>query len=383
MSKVVTPDECTDFQAHQWKKDMCVNCSRSRAQHTKTVNPAARKPKPRPTATAPTTSPPKIDTSKPVSKLGNAHDMKLKFLADKSPPNKSNKSPPKNKTETSKVDNRTNTRQPVPRTTTGQTPTYANAQVVKQTSNGETKKAKIETTLTKSPAIHNTGRSVSIDSSSTGTKQVKTDLSRSQSAKEDVTIRDSTKRNRKHRMSRPAGPPPQAPKSPDPANSKTASTDSIHLDQIPSELLEDIQKQLAEGDEGAHYYHKYDITASMRRKAKGSQQSAMVDIETRLATASPLERAALIAKIKSTLGEAACQDVLPNDVTPDQIAMPYNIVDVSAMLPKDDRPPRLPSSPAPSKEDSLNRASLQRKANKTTAKVLWERMECILLIAVV
>jgi hypothetical protein len=375
MSKAVSPSECSEFQAHQWKKDVCVNCARGRLLHTQ--NPVARKPKPRtvtsttaPATTATVKSAPSktspTEPTKPPSKLGNAHEMKLAFLADTSP----------TKSPTTKFENSTNVRQPAPRSNVTAQPTYANtqtttyenAQVVSTITNGE--KKKIETMVSKSPAIHNTGRSVSVDATpvrdkpGTGTG---TDLARSQSTKEDVSVRgDSAKRNRKNRMSRPAGPPPQAPKSPDTASS---STDSIHLDQIPAQLLEDIQKQLAEGDKGSgggHYYHKYDVSASMRRRAK--QQPAIVDIETRLAAASPLERAALVAKIKATLGESAVQDILPNDILPDQIAMPYNIVDVSAQLPKDDRPPRLPSSPAPSKEDSLNRASLNKKKN--AAKVM-------------
>ena len=196
MSKVTTADECVDFTAHQWKKDVCRNCMRSRAAHM--PNPTIRKPKPR-TSLASSNTPVSAMRAdfvrKPTSKAQTTQEMKLAFLSDQSP----TKEPAVAKTANSAA-----TKQPAPRSATS-----ANPKLSKQTCNEEKKKTvtapKIDTTLSKSKVSEKTVRSTSIDSSSPAkTPAARTmDLSRSQSAKETtVTVRDSAKRpNRKHRMS--------------------------------------------------------------------------------------------------------------------------------------------------------------------------------------
>lgn len=281
----MSADKCTEFQAHQWKKDICVNCMRSRSAHTH--------PRPKP---------------RTKDLLGHSHQAKLDFLDDSTP---SEQAPPCGDSPA---------HQPASRST----------KLSKQTSNEQTKKSVVDTT-----DIENTSIEVSTEKEAF--------VTRSLSARED--IRGS---KRKHRMSRPAGPPPEAPPEGPPTSPISAS---------PPTTIGRAAERATEPNKSSHYYHKYDVSASLQRR--GQQQPAFVDIESRLATASATERTELIGRIKTSMGDVFVEAV---DITADQIAMPYNIVDVSAKVPTDSGPPQLPKTPAPTKEDSLKRVT-QRKVS--------------------
>ena len=149
---------------------------------------------------------------------------------------------------------------------------------------------------------------------------------------------------------RPLSPPPQVPNQPPPPLPPMQtnvtepglfpSEDSAGT-QTAEETVEEIMRQAAasmisKNPEDKHYYHKYDLTQ------KGQTGTP----------ASTLERTQrkniLIEKFKLT------HDTVPtykeDGVTSQPIAMPYTIVDVSTCPPRDQAPPRLPSTPAPERE---------------------------------
>ncbi len=100
----------------------------------------------------------------------------------------------------------------------------------------------------------------------------------------------------------------------------------------------------------AHYYHKYDITASMSRKR-----------QERLLKLDEIQQEALVGG-KGTSSKPASNHVV--EITPDQIAIPYNVVDVTKQREKvEEKPPTLPNSLPPGNKSQASKTSSTDKHN--------------------
>ena len=149
---------------------------------------------------------------------------------------------------------------------------------------------------------------------------------------------------------RPVAPPPQVPDpgkmAPNDLNQNGTGQNALDGSSSNAELLQTSETAYnilppsrevspapqAPPSEG-HYYHKYDVT--------GKHKAGNATMDSRM------QKQAIIQRYKATVQSEPC-----DDLTSEQIAMPYTVVDVSKNPPSDDKPPRIPHTPAPEREIS-------------------------------
>ena len=353
------PDPCVQFQEHAWKKDVCVNCLRSRANHAgdnvKVPAPSKRHSRSNADVTKPAikTTKPEIKAIKPnVTKAGTKTN------------GKETKDVNVEKGELERKDSVTDdaVKNSLAKLMTKQSPTPKHERLQRNGSmagssvymRGFPDLAKLKSnpgSPIKTPlGGGTTPRSPSMDSSTSTTSTVSTTSNLSTAggdrrpsmdtfksgdagATDKVTSKIEKSREKraeklkggtKGKGSRPHVPPPCAPPPCPPDGGPEPKKPGAAAGRSKSS--------------GGHYYHQYDLTA------KGMSGTP----------ASTLEKAKKL-KAKKEAADKLLQEV--------HVAMPYTVVDVSKCVPKEDAAPKLPNCPAPDKMDSLRSNASAKKYN--------------------
>lgn len=117
-------------------------------------------------------------------------------------------------------------------------------------------------------------------------------------------------------------------------------------------------RQKQQPQEQQHYYHKYDLSKkSTSQKRRNDETAECLTLSKNLAGDGS---SSIIIETMNTSFHGGSKDSDVNDVTAQTLAMPYNIVDVSTIVPRG-KSPRLPATPAPeSRNSTLNRNTLTK-----------------------